>query len=112
MQHVVGAFSPYWKARLAELGRTPSSIDSVKALASLPAAGERDVSPDGDPAGMARLVVQATEGGFALHASGPTLRRALRLRLTDTDGYRQVVAQDTKPTSYVWSGLGFRYPVA
>src|SRR4051794_39261995 len=61
---------------------------------------------------MAALVLQAGEGGFTLHAAGPTLRRALRLRLTHRDAYRRLVETDTKPTSYVWSGLGFRYPLA
>ena len=112
MQHVVGPFSPYWKARLGELGRSSSTFRSVADLETLPAAGERDVSPDGSPAGMARLVVQATEGGFVLHAKGPTVRRALRLRLTRRDAYTRVVAHETRPTSYIWSGLGFRYPIA
>jgi phenylacetate-coenzyme A ligase PaaK-like adenylate-forming protein len=112
VQHVVGPFSPYWKARFAELGRQASSINSAASLESLPAAGERDIAPDGDPAGMARLVVQVSEGGFVLHAKGPTMRRALRLRLTARDSYSKVVAHETKPTSYVWSGLGFRYPIA
>ena len=47
-----------------------------------------------------------------MHAAGPILRRALRLRLTHRDAYRRLVEIDTKPTSYVWSGLGFRYPLA
>src|SRR5207302_4437026 len=105
-------FSPYWKQRFAELGRKPASVDSVRSLATVPAAGERDVAPDGNPAGMARLVVQSGEGGFTLHAPGPTLRHALRLRLTRRDAYTRVVTSETKPTSYVWSGLGFRYPIA
>jgi phenylacetate-coenzyme A ligase PaaK-like adenylate-forming protein len=112
VQHVVGPFSPYWKARLAELGRRASTIGSVAALEALPAAGERDVAPDGDPAGMARLVVQASEGGFVLHAKGPTVRRVLRMRATGNKDYLKVIAHETKPTSYVWSGLGFRYPLA
>lgn len=112
VRHVVAPFSPYWKVRLAEVGRTAGSIDAVSSLATVPAVGERDVSPTGDPAGMARLVVQTTEGGYALHAKGPDLRRALRRRVSGGDAYRGVVAYDTKPTSYVWSGLGFRYPVA
>src|SRR4051794_41619749 len=61
---------------------------------------------------MAALVLQAGEGGFTLHAAGPTLRRALRLRLMHRDAYRRLVESDTKPTSFVWSGLGFRYPLA
>jgi phenylacetate-coenzyme A ligase PaaK-like adenylate-forming protein len=112
VQHVVGPFSPYWKERLAEIGRRASSIDSTRALEQLPAAGERDIAPDGNPAGMARLVVQSGEGGFTLHAPGPALRRALRLRVTRRDAYTRVITSETKPTSYVWSGLGFRYPIA
>ena len=50
-------------------------------LAALPAVGERDVCPDGDPAGAAGLVLQAGESGYALHAEGPVLRRALLRRL-------------------------------
>jgi hypothetical protein len=112
VQHVVGPFSPYWKARLAELGRPASSVGSVAAIEGLPAAGERDIAPDGDPTGMARLVVQASEGGFMLHAKGPAVRRALRHRLAGGDRYRKLIAHETRPTSYVWSGLGLRYPIA
>jgi hypothetical protein len=112
VRHVVGPFSPYWKGRFAELGQTAASVDGVAGLASLPAVGERDVSPSGEPAGMAALVLQASESGFALHAEGPTLRRALRLRLTDKGSYRSLVEGETKPTSYVWTGLAFRYPLA
>jgi hypothetical protein len=112
VQHAVAPFSPYWKQRMAELGRTASSVDGVAALATVPAVGERDVSPGGDPSGMAALVLQPTESGFALHAPGPVLRRALWQRFTSRDDYRRLVEQDTKPTTYLWSGLGFRYPLA
>lgn len=112
VRHVVAPFSPYWKKRFADIGRSPSSVTDVASLATLPAAGERDVSPTGDPAGMAALVLQVSEGGYALHAPGPTLRRALRLRATRRDAYRRLVDAETKPTSYVWSGAGFRYPLA
>ena len=112
VQHIVGPFSPYWKQRFGEIGRKAASIDSVRALETVPAAGERDIAPDGDPVGMSRLVVQSGEGGFTLHAPGPVLRHALRLRLTRRDAYTRVVTSETKPTSYVWSGLGFRYPIA
>ena len=94
-------FSPYWKTRFSQLGTAAGSIDSVAALATVPAVGERDVSPGGDAAGMAALVLQAGEGGFALHAAGPTLRRALWLRLTHRDAYRRLIETETKPTSYV-----------
>lgn len=112
VRHVVAPFSPYWKRRLSELGRSPSSIDSVTSLATLPAVGERDVSPNGDPAGLAALVIQASESGFALHAPGPMLRRALLRRISARDDYRRIVEADTKPTTYIWSGLGLRFPVA
>src|SRR3954466_4560459 len=112
VRDAVGPFSPYWKSRFAELGRAAASIDGVAALETVPAVGERDVSPRADAAGMAALVLQGGEGGFTLHAAGPTLRRALWLRLTHRDAYRRLIETDTKPTSYVWSGLGFRYPLA
>jgi len=112
VRHAVVPFSPYWKKRFAELGRGAETVDGVTALETVPAVGERDVSARADAAGMAALVLQAGEGGFTLHAAGPTLRRALWLRLTHRDAYRRVVETDTKPTSYVWSGLGFRYPLA
>lgn len=108
----IAPFSPLWRRRFRELGRKASSIKSVEDLATLPAMGERDVSPTGDPAGMAALVLQAGEAGFALHAPGPEVRRALRLRASNRDAYRRLVDTDTRPTSYVFSGLGFRYPIA
>lgn len=108
----VAPFSPFWRGRLKALGRTASSAASLSGLATLPAAGERDVCPDGDPAGAAGLVLQAGESGYALHADGPRLRQALTRRLTAPGSYRAIVEQDTRPTSYVWAGLGLRFPVA
>src|SRR4051794_38608304 len=104
VRDAVAPFSPYWKGRFAELGRSAADVGGVAALESVPAGGERDVSPRADAAGMAALVLQAGEGGFALHTTGPMLRRALRLRLTHRDAYRRLVETDTKPTSYLWSG--------
>ena len=74
--------------------------------------GERDVSPNGDPAGMAALVLQVGESGYALHAPGPEVRRAMRLRLANRDAYQRQVDSDTRATSFVFSGLGFTYPIA
>jgi hypothetical protein len=108
----VAPFSPWWRARLAALGRTPSEVATPAGLATLPAVGERDVCPDGDPAGAAGLVLQAGERGWALHAEGPQLRKALSRRLVSRDSYRAVVEADTRPTSFVWAGLAMRYPVA
>ena len=108
----VAADAPYWKQRFAEIGRTPDSVAGVAALESVPAVGERDVSPAGDPAAMAGLVVRAGERHFTMHADGPQLRKALRLRATNPKMYRRVVANETRPTTYVWSGLGFHFPLA
>src|SRR4051794_10434059 len=108
----VAPFSPWWKARLKTLGRTATSVGSLSGLASLPAVGERDVCPDGDPAGMAALVLQGSESGFALHAEGPVLRRALASRLARPGSYRSIVEADTRPTTFGWAGLGLRYPIA
>jgi phenylacetate-coenzyme A ligase PaaK-like adenylate-forming protein len=104
--------SAYWKQRFAAIGRAPASISGAAALESVPAVGERDVSPNGDAAAMAALVLHGGERHFALHASGPALRRALRLRATRSSAYRRIVDSETKATAYVWSGLGFRYPLA
>ena len=108
----VAPFSPFWRDRLTALGRTAASVATPAGLASLPAAGERDVCPDGDPAGAAGLVLQAGESGYALHADGPSLRRALTRRLAAPGSYRAVVEADTRPTSYVFAGRGVRFPVA
>jgi hypothetical protein len=106
------AGSTYWKQRFAAVGRSATSITGAAALESGPAVGERDVSPGGDPAAMAALVLHGGERQFALHTSGPQLRRAIRLRAVRRSAYRRVVDNETKPTTYAWSGLGFRYPLA
>lgn len=108
----VGTSSAFWRDRFAALGRSPGGVDSVAALAALPAVAERDVSPAGEASAMADLVLHGAERMFALHTSGPQLRRAVRLRVTRSGDYRQVVDNETRPTTYVWSGLGFRYPLA
>lgn len=108
----VAPFSPFWRARLTALGRPAASVASLSGLAGLPAAGERDVCPGGDPAGAAALVLQAGESGYALHAEGPRLRTALSRRLIAPGSYRATVEDDTRPTSFVWAGLGLRFPVA
>lgn len=108
----IGPFSPFWRARLAVLGRTARQVASLSALERLPAVGERDVCPDGDPAGAAALVLQAGERGYALHAEGPELRRALLRRVVSHDDYRALVEAETRPTSYVYAGQALRFPVA
>ena len=108
----IAPFSPLWRRRFSELNRRPATIRTVASLESIPAMGERDVSPNGDPAAMAALVLQAGEAGFALHAAGPELRKAIRLRAMRTPLYQRVVDADTRATSYVFSGTGMRYPIA
>lgn len=108
----VAAGSAYWKKRFADIARPADSVTTAGKLASVPAVGERDVSPAGDPAAMAALVLHGGERHFALHASGPTVRRALRKKATRSRDYARIVARETRATSYVWSGLGFRYPLA
>ena len=108
----VASGSAYWKQRFAAAGRMPGSISGAAALESLPAVGERDVSANGDPAAMAALVLHGGERQFALHTSGPQLRRALRLRALRSSAYQRVVDSETKPTTYAWTGLSFRYPLA
>lgn len=108
----VAAGSAYWKKRFADIARQPASVTAAAKLAAVPAVGERDVSPAGDPAAMAALVLHGGERHFALHASGPTLRRALRKKATRSKDYQRIVARETRATSYAWTGLGFRYPVA
>jgi hypothetical protein len=108
----VAPFSPWWRARLRDLGRTAQQVSTREGLAELPAAGERDVCSDGDPRDAAALVLQAGETGWALHAEGPRLRAALARRLTSPGSYAALVEADTRPTSFVWAGLGMRFPVA
>jgi phenylacetate-coenzyme A ligase PaaK-like adenylate-forming protein len=108
----VAAGSAYWKQRFADLGRLPASVTSVDKLATVPAVGERDVSPSGEPAAMAALVLHGGERHFAMHTAGPTLRRALRKKAARSRDYARIVARETRATSYGWTGLGFRYPLA
>jgi len=108
----VAGGSAYWKKRFADIGRPAASVTTAAQLGAVPAVGERDVSPAGDAAAMAALVLHGGERQFALHAPGPTLRRALRKKATRSRDYARIVARETRATSYGWTGLGFRYPVA
>jgi phenylacetate-coenzyme A ligase PaaK-like adenylate-forming protein len=112
VRDVVAPFSPFWRERFAATGIKPSGINRVRDLAKIPAVGERDVCPSGDAAEAARLVVQASETGYALHAAGPALRKALLRRTFDLDAYRRQVEADSRATSYVFDGLAFRFPIA
>lgn len=108
----VAPFSPFWRERFTALRVTPASIETVADLTKLPAVGERDVCPSGDPAEAAGLVLQADEAGFARHAFGPDLRKALRYRLTGQAAYRRAVEAAIRPVAYHFAGRAFRYPIA
>jgi len=108
----VGPFSPFWRSRFKSLGTTAAKVATPGGLFGLAAVGERDVCPDGAPTGAAALVLQAGESGWALHAEGPQLRKALTRRLVRKGTYRAMVEADTRPTTFVFAGLGFRWPVA
>lgn len=112
LRDVVGPFSPYWRERFTALGRNPGSIEDADGLATLPAVGERDICPTGDPADAAALVLQPSERGYTLHAPGPQLRQALVRRVFARDSYRRQLEADTRATSYVMGGLGLRFPIA
>src|SRR4051812_41373118 len=112
VRDVVGPFSPFWRERLAATGVKPGTVNRVGDLVTIPAVGERDVCPDGDPSKAARLVVQASETGYALHAPGPSLRKAMWRRFVDVDAYRRQVESDTRATTFVYDGLGFCFPIA
>ncbi|HEU0133140.1 MAG TPA: hypothetical protein VFQ85_19350 [Mycobacteriales bacterium] len=112
LRDAVGPFSPYWRERFAALRVPAASIKTVADLAKLPAVGERDVCPNGDAAEAARLVLQADEAGFALHAPGPDLRKALVQRLAGKAAYRRHVEADTRPTTFHFAGRSLRFPVA
>lgn len=106
----VGPFSPFWRGRFKAVGTTAAK--AAADLTSIAPVGERDVCPDGDPNGAASLVLQAGESGWALHADGPRLRRAMASRIARPGSYQAVVEADTRPTSFVFAGLGLRYPIA
>lgn len=105
-------FSPYWRETVRGAGVRAADLDSLDGLAAVPAVGERDLCPDGDPAGAARLVLQAGEDGFALSADGPTYRRAVGQRLVSPDRYRRTVDAAVRPVAFHLGGLGLRLPVA
>jgi phenylacetate-CoA ligase len=112
LRDAVGPFSPFWRERFAALRISATSIETVADLTKLPAVGERDVCPSGDPSDAARLVLQADEAGFARHAAGPDLRKALRQRLMSGDAYQRHVEAEVRPTVFHFAGRGLRFPIA
>jgi len=108
----VGPASPFYRDRLAALGTVASAITDLRSLQRLPAVGERDVCPDGDPVAAARLVVRTSEAGWVRTSSGPTLRRGLSARLRRAPAYELEVEGAVRPTSYTFGGLAMTLPIA
>jgi phenylacetate-CoA ligase len=112
LRDAVGPFSPFWRERFAALRISAASIETAADLTKLPAVGERDVCPSGDPADAAKLVLRADEAGFARHAYGPDLRKAMRQRLTSGDAYKRHVEAEIRPTVFHFAGRALRFPIA
>ncbi|HEX8002128.1 MAG TPA: hypothetical protein VF519_05485 [Mycobacteriales bacterium] len=108
----VAPFSPFWRERFGALRVPATSITTAADLTKLPAVGERDVCPTGDPRDAARLVLHADEAGFAMHAFGPDLRKALVRRASGAERYRRQVEAEVRPTTYHFGGRAMRFPIA
>ena len=104
--------SPDARERLRATGLRTADLTGAAALEQVPAVGELDVCPGGDPAGAAALVLQAGEEGWAAHADGPALRGGLVRRLVSPRSYRRQVDAATRALHLTTSGLGVRFPVA
>ncbi|MGH3743251.1 MAG: hypothetical protein ACRDTP_00140 [Mycobacteriales bacterium] len=105
-------YQPYWRETVRGTGLRAAEIRGLGDLARIPPVGERDLCPDGDPAGGARLVLQPDESGFALHADDREFRRAVRQRLTSPAAYRRTVDDVTRPVAFHLGGLAIRFPIA
>lgn len=105
-------YQPYWRETVRGTGLRAAEVRTLGDLARIPPVGERDLCPDGDPSGGARLVLQPDEQGFALHADDREFRRAVRQRLTSPAAYRRTVDDATRPIAYHEGGLAIRFPIA
>jgi hypothetical protein len=108
----VGPFSPFWRERLQALGLRSRDVGDLPALQRLPAVGEDDVCPGGDPAGAARLVLQPDETGWALTVGGPTFRHGITERLRGQARYRRLVQASIRPVAYHYGGRRRNIPLA
>lgn len=108
----LAAFSPYWRDTVRGTGVVASSVATAEDLVRVPAVGERDLCPDGDPTGAARLVLQPDEAGYAVSAAGPDLRQAIRRRVTSRRSYRRQVESAIRPVAYHLGGLALPLPIA
>lgn len=110
--NLVGPSAPFWRQQLSLVGLSPKSITGLAALSRIPAVGERDVCPDGDPTGAARMVLQTDERGFAMRAAGQQMRAAYLRRLFSTTDYRRRVDAVIRPATFHEGGMALRYPIA
>lgn len=110
--NLVGPSAPFWRQQLSLIGLSPKSITGLAALSKIPAVGERDVCPDGDPTGAARMVLQTDERGFAMRAAGHQMRAAYVRRLFSTVTYRRRVDAVIRPTTFHEGGMALRFPIA
>jgi hypothetical protein len=108
----LGPFSPYWRTVLRNAGIRVAQIDGRRALAGIPATGERDLCPAGDPAAAAALVLQLDEAGWATHTDGAALRRALGRRVVRPGAYRRQVMNAVRPVVYWLGGRHLDLPIA
>jgi phenylacetate-CoA ligase len=108
----ISPYSPLWRRRFNELGYEPARIRTVADVAELPAMGERDVSPNGDPNAMSALVLQDSDADVRMHPPRPGIGAALRLGRANRDARERHTDADIRATSYLFAGLGFRYPLA
>lgn len=108
----IAPYSPLWRRRFAELGYDPATARTVADVAKLPAIGEREISPNGDPSAMSALVLQDGETDFRTHPPRPGIGAALRLGRANRDPRERHRDAGIRPTSYLFAGLGFRYPLA
>lgn len=104
--------SPFAGRVLREAGLAASDVASVADLDRVPALGEHDLCPDGNPSGASALVVALSESDYAVQAPGSALRRALRRRVADRAGYARQVQDATRPVAYHLGGLDFPLPIA
>lgn len=109
---LVGPCAPFWRQQLSLVGLSPKSITGLGALSKIPAVGERDLCPDGDPVTAARMVLQTDERGFAMRATGYQMRAAYLRRLFSTTSYRRQVDAVIRPTTYHEGGMAMRFPIA
>lgn len=105
-------YQPYWRETVRGSGVRAADITRREDLAVVPAVGERDLCPDGAPAGAARLVLRAEEADFTRHADGAVFRRALWQRLTAPAAYRRTVDDVIRPLVFHQAGLAFGFPIA